>query len=390
MKIRDKSFFWLFLIVYTLLFVIIVNCSDLINKRIAQVERNLYNGHYENLARIEVQCDACMENAEYDEAGRIVSIGYLADELMRHYDMAEDVVEHLYGWDVTIYSYVSTHVSGEIGESSNCAVFSYGDELPVFLTKGRNFTQEDFKEQKRVALVSENMIGNLQQKGENYYICVENEEYQVVGIYEPETNISDIYFAYFPEKEDYYKEFCKSFTDELFPWREYSLYIGMKKNNIYYQASEIVDDLNAIEGITFQSHVVNSSDVSADEKTKLLSLIYGLLLLFCIVIYIQVINLFIQKRKRDYIVYRTCGCDNRMIARKLFAEMLPMFLGSFAAIFILNSLYNVFISNRTWYHISFAGIAFLLASAMILAYMSIFIIMMKIRKINLVEGIMEI
>lgn len=391
MKIRDKSFFWLFLIAYTLLFVIIMNCSNLINKRIAQLEKSLYDGSYENLAWIEVSCDACMENAEYNEYGWISSIdGCSADEMMRHYDMAEDVVEHLYDREVTIYAYVSAHASGEIGESSKCAVFSYGDDLPVLLTKGRNFTQEDFEEQKRVALVSENMIGNLQQKGKNYYISIENEEYQVVGIYEPADYGSDLYFAYFPEKEEYYKNFCKNLAEDLFPWGQYTLYVGMKNGDIYQNVSNIADDLNTIDGVTFIAHTRDSSGVSADEKTKLLSLIYGLLLLLCIVIYIQVINLFVQKRKRDYIVYRTCGCDNRMIARKLFAEMLPMFFGSFVAIFILNSLYNVFISNRTWYHISFAGIAFLLASAMILAYMSIFIIMMKIRKINLVEGIMEI
>ena len=134
---------------------------------------------------------------------------------MKHYDMAEDVVEHLYDREVTTYAYVSAHASGEIGESSKCAVFSYGDELPVLLTKGRNFTQEDFEEQRRVALVSENMIGNLQQKGKNYYISIENEEYQVVGIYEPADYGSDLYFAYFPEKEEYYKKFlqksCRGF-----------------------------------------------------------------------------------------------------------------------------------------------------------------------------------
>ena len=62
MKIRDKSLFWLFLIAYTLLFVIIVNCSDLINKRIAETEKKLHNGNYEKLAWIEAQCDVCMDN----------------------------------------------------------------------------------------------------------------------------------------------------------------------------------------------------------------------------------------------------------------------------------------------------------------------------------------
>ena len=53
MRIRDKEFFRLFLIVYTLMFVIIFQCFDIINKMQAELKGRLYNGNYSNLAGIE-------------------------------------------------------------------------------------------------------------------------------------------------------------------------------------------------------------------------------------------------------------------------------------------------------------------------------------------------
>ena len=44
MRIRDKEFFRLFLIVYTLMFVIIFQCFDIINKMQAELKGRLYNG----------------------------------------------------------------------------------------------------------------------------------------------------------------------------------------------------------------------------------------------------------------------------------------------------------------------------------------------------------
>ena len=57
MRIRDKEFFRLFLIVYTLMFVIIFQCFDIINKMQAELKGRLYNGNYSNLAGIETKCD---------------------------------------------------------------------------------------------------------------------------------------------------------------------------------------------------------------------------------------------------------------------------------------------------------------------------------------------
>ncbi len=388
-KIRDKECFWLFLIAYTLIFIILINCFDLINKRKAELEKKLYNGHYENLIVIEGTCDECKITAEYDDMGRLSAMEYVAEDILKHYDKGKRIIESLYNNNVTIYAYVLVHVNGEMTADSQRAVFSYGDEMPYNIMKGRNFTKEDFDNRRRVALVSENSEKILKKRNNEYYILIDNEYYHVVGIYESLDNTGDIFFAYFPDNEKYYERFYERFAENNLPMLN-GIYIGSNSGNIKEQASDTVDSLNDIGGITFQERIVDLSEVSVDGKIKLLSIIYALLLFFCIVIYVQVISLFVKKRQRDYIIYRTCGCDNRYIARKIFAEMCPMLICSFAAVFAINSLYNIFIADRAWYGMSFEGMAFIFVTTAILAYASIFVILMKIKRINLVEGIMDI
>lgn len=388
-KIRDKECFWLFLIAYTLIFIILINCFDLINKRKAELEKRLYNGHYENLVLIEGACDECKITAEEDDMGRISSMEYAAEDIVKHYDKGKRIIESLYNHNVTIYAYVSVHVNGEMSVDYQRAVFSYGDDLPYNIMKGRNFTKEDFDNHRRVALVSENSEKNLKKRNDGYYILIDNEYYHVVGIYESLDNTRDISFAYFPDNEKCYKRFYERFAENNLPMLA-GIYIGSNSGNIREQASDAVGFLNNIEGITFQERIVDLSEVSVDGKIKFLCIIYGLLLFFCIVIYIQVISLFVKKRQRDYIIYRTCGCDNRYIARKIFAEMCPMLICSFVAVFVINSLYNIFIADKAWYGISVEGLAFIFVTTVILAYASIFVILMKIKRINLVEGIMDI
>ncbi len=281
------------------------------------------------------------------------------------------------------------HVNGIVGESGQRAVFSYGNELPYNIMKGRNFTKEDFKNHRRVALISEKIENNAIKKDDLYYILIDNEYYQVVGIYEPIDAVSDVTFAYFPEKENYYNSFCKRFAEGNLPLL-LGIKIGMNSGDINEATLDVADVLNEIDGISFWVDSVGTSEVSTDTKIRLLSIVYGLLLFFCIVIYVQVISLFVKKRQRDYIVYRTCGCDNRYIARKIFGEMCPMLICSLAAVFVINSLYNILIADRVWYGITLEGLAFIFIATIMLAFISIFVILMKIKRINLVEGIMDI
>ncbi len=334
-------------------------------------------------------CEECEKSAEYDAYGNIRSIESSWDEVLKHYDMGKPIIEKLYDRNVTVYTSVLVHVNGVIGESSQWAIFSYSDEWPYNIMKGRNFTQEDFDNHRRVALISENIEKNVQKKDDGYYIMIDNEYYQVIGIYEPIDNMADVSFAYFPEKENCYSSFCKRFAEGNLPL-VFGIYIGFNSGDIAETASNVADVLNEIDGISFWVDSVGTSEVSTDTKIRLLSIVYGLLLFFCIVIYVQVISLFVKKRQRDYIVYRTCGCDNRYIARKIFGEMCPMLICSLAAVFVINSLYNILIADRAWYGISLEGLAFIFVTTVILAYASIFVILMKIKRINLVEGIMDI
>ena len=204
MRIRDKEFFRLFLIVYTLMFVIIFQCFDIINKMQAELKGRLYNGNYSNLAGIETKCDVCMNHlkAEYNQAGELEAMSIDVPDKHRqkeHLETAKMIIKAMYGRNFTVYSYANVRVSGMLQERSEMAVFSLKDELPFNITKGRSICSDDLEKKTRVAIVSEDMINTMVKKEEYYYIKINNEEYRVVGIYEPVADKADVCFAYFPQ-----------------------------------------------------------------------------------------------------------------------------------------------------------------------------------------------
>ena len=400
MRIRDKEFFRLFLVVYTLIFIIIFQCFDIINKMQAELKGRLYNGNYSNLAGIETKCDVCMNHlkAEYNQAGELEAMSIDVPDRHRqkeHLETAKMIIKAMYGRKFTVYSYANVRVSGMLQERSELAVFSLKDELPFNITKGRSICSDDLEKIARVAIVSEDMINTMVKKEEYYYIKINNEEYQVVGIYEPVADKADVCFAYFPQTEYQFEEFCRNFIDNIFSisnmkWGIFGVYIGSENSFDINEIDEFISELEKISDTTFDIKVIDRSIASPNEKIKALIIIYVLLLFFCIVVYIQVIDMFTKKRYKDYVIYRACGCNCNMIARRLFMEMLPMFICSFIAVFIANSVYNVWLTDSVWYSISYEGVAFMAGTSVVLVYMSIFIIIMKLRRINLAEGIMDL
>lgn len=169
MRIRDKEFFRLFLIVYTLMFVIIFQCFDIINKMQAELKGRLYNGNYSNLAGIETKCDVCMNHlkAEYNQAGELEAMSIDVPDKHRqkeHLETAKMIIKAMYGRKFTVYSYANVRVSGMLQERSELAVFSLKDELPFNITKGRSICSDDLEKKARVAIVSEDMINTMVKK----------------------------------------------------------------------------------------------------------------------------------------------------------------------------------------------------------------------------------
>ena len=120
MRIRDKEFFRLFLIVYTLMFVIIFQCFDIINK----MQAGLYNGNYSNLAGIETKCDVCMNHlkAEYNQAGELEAMSIDVPDKHRqkeHLETAKMIIKAMYGRNFTVYSYANVrNASGKVRTGS--------------------------------------------------------------------------------------------------------------------------------------------------------------------------------------------------------------------------------------------------------------------------------
>ena len=97
-------------------------------------------------------------------------------------------------------------------------------------------------------------------------------------------------------------------------WGIFGVYIGSENSFDINEIDEFISELEKISDTTFDIKVIDRSIASPNEKIKVLIIIYVLLLFFCIVVYIQVIDMFTKKRYKDYVIYRACGCNCNMIS----------------------------------------------------------------------------
>ena len=79
-------------------------------------------------------------------------------------------------------------------------------------------------------------------------------------------------------------------------WGIFGVYIGSENSFDINEIDEFISELEKISDTTFDIKVIDRSIASPNEKIKALIIIYVLLLFFCIVVYIQVIDMFTKKK----------------------------------------------------------------------------------------------
>lgn len=408
-KIRDKECFLLFLIAYTFIFIILTNGFDLVNKWQYQIEHDSFKTDYDYDLGIQCGCTACEEVICIGDDGIEYSMIRYCEQAV-HSNMIKQILNSAYGRDETIYIWSFANINGYMAEKIVVYLLSYGEDWFYNIINGRNITKEDFENHDKIAIISDEIAQNAIKRGDDYYISVDNYDYKVVGIYEsPGIDEPDVVLSYFPdsasEAMSFYNKLSEDIIGDDFSERRSPLLrIGGDADNasrISKEADNIINELSQIDNLSCQIldwRLVYGEDTSDLVYEKMIasidniamSLIYIVLLLFCIANYAQIIGIFVSKRQRDYTIYRVCGCSNLRIVGYMLRELIPMLIYSFVAVFIINILYNVFFSDRVWYSITSSGICYIVVAGIGVITVSVLMILRKLKKINLVEEIMEI
>ncbi len=398
MKIKNNGYSFLFIIIYTLLFIVIINGFDLVNKWRYQAQHNYLRDTYYNHAIIYNWCDVCRESAEYDEDGNIVG-GHCVCDRAVHTEKAREVIEKLYGRDVSIYKCSWAEVKGSLTEVNITFLFSYDSSYFFNIIKGRNLTKEDFESHSRVALISSDIEEQAIKKDDGYYIHVGGILYKIVGIYEKANSefIEDIVAAYFPDTEDENTILCKLLGEEIWVGDEgIKIFLGSDDENddiLFEKANAIAEEINSIENVSSKAvrwTYENEETSTVSEEVKLLGMINGILLLFCLMCYMQTISVFTLKKQKDYTIYRVCGCSNLKISFEILKELIPLIICSIFISVIFNVFYNILITRKGFYSITAESICYMIIAVVTIVVISICCILRKITRINLVEGIMDL
>lgn len=398
MKIKNNGYSFLFIIIYTLIFIVIVNGFNLVNKWQYQIKHGSLRDNYYNCANIYNWCETCLETAEYSEDGSIIGGSRVCDKAV-HEEMAQKILTKLYDKNVSIYISSWVKINGTLKDCYVYFAFSYDNPWFYNIIEGRNLKKKDFETHSKVAIISENIKDMVIKKNDEYYINVGGILYNVVGIYEA-ANVElmeDVVVAYFPDTEKENSTLCKVLGDGI--WlgqRGIEIYIGSDdedEETVYEKAKSISEEINSIKNVSSKAvkwPYIQENGNGVSEEIKLLGILNGVLLVFCLICYMQTISVFTVKKQKDYTIYRVCGCSNLRISVEILKELVPLLICSIVITVIFNVFYNIFISKKVFYSITAESICYVVLVVIMILIISICCILRKITRINLVEGIMDL
>lgn len=238
--------------------------------------------------------------------------------------------------------------------------------------KGRNFTEEDFIENKKVAIIGSTLSRALDKEGNNEYIELYGEKYEIIGVIYDSDYLA--FSSFIPiNTMPYYNNLYESF----FYWldkEELEQLNYIDNNKINYSISNIPNK-NIIEFVFNNSLIIEESIVD-------LTLCILALILFCI--------FYVYSIKKEFSIMRILGAKPKDILFENIKKLIPIYLISLILGLIIS--YGVVNMSNKYIDDMFASIDInnilitTILSFLIVIFVS-FICLYKIMKFKVLEDI---
>lgn len=275
----------------------------------------------------------------------------------------------------------------------NTTIFlKWTEKISAILETGRYPTEEDRRQAKNMVVIGNAMCPYVEEiKGEKY-LKLEGEWYQVVGVLADNTasNTDERIFLF---------EDCVS--DKIKRKAMQEITNSLRQTVLQYQSNQKEGVQEAVSALFewLETHfeggfeLLESAEEEIEEKNQIGNFIVRfnqimvvILLLFSISNCIVISNIWIQRRRKEFVIRKAFGASLVYIGKLILKELFQIALGALLVSFIIQEVYYKILDNRglySNYRIQELGYIFLgMISCVVL---TLFIPMLQIAKIKPAE-----
>lgn len=382
MKIRDKETFILFVLGLGLSFFIVINGIQLINAWFTELARGQDTYSYSAMLKIQRDFSEVEDVEDSQEDNRI------------QYEKARQCLELLTTQEETVYiSGISLPVGKGSVEQLVNVICSGDGQWYRRLQSGSYPTSDKWKESERMAVINEAAKIYTEVVEGQEVIKIDGEDYQVIGVLES-SQISDaeaeICIFYKPEPNDTVQSHLAHAFSHGF---ERYIGIGSMQGDVTETARDLSAELEKVTG-----YPVSIVEDQGTDNTKQVIVFYarikgwilGILFFVSLLNCWKITQLWITKKRKDLLIYKTFGFSGGQIFGRVMVELLQMVTLTLLLAACLEIGYLlIFQSGYTDWKMVLRGCGVLLAAFLVTMAVTVIPVMENIRKLAPAQGLRE-
>ncbi len=382
MKIRDKETFILFVLGLGLSFFIVINGIQLINAWFTELARGQDTYSYGAMLKIQRDFSEVEDVEDRQEDNRI------------QYEKARQCLELLTTQEETVYiSGIYLPVGKGSVEQSVNVICSGDGQWYRRLQSGSYPTSDKWKESERMAVINEAAKIYTEVVEGQEVIKIDGEDYQVIGVLES-SQISDaeaeICIFYKPEPNDTVQSHLAHAFSHGF---ERYIGIGSMQGDVTETARDLSAELEKVTG-----YPVSIVEDQGTDNTKQVIVFYarikgwilGILFFVSLLNCWKITQLWITKKRKDLLIYKTFGFSGGQIFGRVMVELLQMVTLTLLLAACLEIGYLlIFQSGYTDWKMVLRGCGVLLAAFLVTMAVTVIPVMENIRKLAPAQGLRE-
>jgi len=202
------------------------------------------------------------------------------------------------------------------------ALYFKNAEFKPNLINGRGFTESDFKNNTNTIMISSDVQDNVIKKNGKKYFAVENDLYEVIGVYQKSTNKINIDSNY------YYNMLASNNLDQ-----NSNLLIGLYQLDGFDSTLSLLMNMTILLPIEIHENQTVNTFFEKLEKalsTQAINVFPILLIIVMVLLNTSGITInWIEKRKKEIAIRRLCGATKFEIKKMLIKEYILLTSGCF-------------------------------------------------------------
>lgn len=288
-------------------------------------------------------------------------------------------------------------IGNAFGESEIYVMLAANEENRYQLDWGRFPTKEELAEQEKVVVIGKGMEKYTEKIEGKIMLPIENDYYEVIGEFSDYTgrNADGRILLYYNSLTEKINKRLYDYLED--PTNSYTLLYGTNQieftdswESFYQWAVTNLDENLEVETENMEEEEKEENSM-ATLMVQFNPYIIAILVCFSVINCIVISNLWIQRRKKEFVIRKAYGQSLFRIGLQLLGEIIKFSVMATGLMMILQLCYNAIIGQKMyWYQHIVSNLSYFLLLMGVVIVVVLILPMRKIAKINPAIGIREL